>query len=141
MGKTKKYGLSPGVSPEHTVVAIASHERIYLLAWKLNQHLHMDLSASGEYRMKRKGKELAFPLFRWYDETRMLSYHLLANRTPEAVLVPALRNIDFFLHITPAPPHDQMETILHTLRNMQEVITSFLPPLDEHPPLRNMILE
>jgi hypothetical protein len=143
MTKTRKHRLTLEPATNHLIVAIASHEKGYHLAWTLNNKLGMHLVRTGEYTITRKKQEIeqSFPLFRWDDETRMLSFHLVANRSESGILVDKMKNIDFFLHISPKPEEPFLTNLLQQLMALPVIITSFPVAPDENPVLANMIFE
>ncbi len=141
MAAKKKYGIRLDAPPDHAVLAIASHEKIYRLAWRLNQTFGAALTATDPYTVKRKDEELSFPLFRWYDELKMVTWHLMANRSAEGYFLPSLRNVDFFLLLAPAPEDASVHEIITSLRQIDLVITAFSIDLSQYRSLRDLVLE
>jgi len=143
MTKSKKHRLSLHEEIDHALLAIASHEKGYHLAWTLNNETGMHLVRAGEYGITRKKQNVtqSFPLFRWDDQTRMVTYHLVANRSETGILIPKLKNIDFFLHISPKPERPFLNKLLEQLITLPVIITAFPVDPGEHPLLAGMIFE
>jgi hypothetical protein len=143
MAKSKKHRLTFLPETDHALLAISSHEKGYHLAWTLNNKLEMNLVHAGEYRItkKRQHTEQSFPLYSWYDQTRMLSYHLVANRSESGVLENKLKNIDFFLHISPHPDDLFVNNLLEQISQLPVIITAFRIDPDEYPLLAEMVFE
>jgi hypothetical protein len=143
MAKAKKHKLSFLPEADHIILAIASHEKGYHLAWTLNNHLGMHLIRTGDYSITKKKQELvqSFPLFSWTDQTKMLSYHLVANRSESGILVNKLKNIDFFLHISPAPEGPFIDQLLDQLPHLPVIITAFRIDPADYPVLNEMVFE
>ncbi len=143
MAKTKKHRLTLNPGADHAILAIASHEKGYHLAWALNNELGMHLIRQGEYRVTQKKPQSVqtFPLFRWDDQTRMLSWHLIANRSETGILVPKLKNIDYFLHISPQPDDPFIIELRNRINDLPVIITTFRISPEEYPRLAEMIFE
>ena len=143
MAKSKKHRLTLHPEIDHVILAIASHEKGYHLAWTLNHAMGMHLVREGEYRITQKKQQAVqtFPLFRWDDQTRMLSYHLVANRSETGILVARLRNIDFFLHIAPQPDEPFLTELYSRINALPVIITTFRIAPEEHPRLSEMVFE
>ncbi len=143
MTKNKKHRLTFHPETNHAILAIASHEKGYHLAWTLNNELGWQLVRAGEYRITQKKQQItqSFPLFHWEDQTRALSCHLIANRSETGILVPKLKNIDFFLHIAPSPEEPFLKELRERLNNLPVIITSLLIDPGEYPRLAEMIFE
>ena len=143
MTKSKKHRLTLHEEIDHALLAIASHEKGYHLAWTLNKEVGMHLVRAGEYRITRKKQNVSqsFPLFRWNDQTRMVTYHLVANRSESGILIPKLKNIDFFLHLSPTPEETFLNKLLQQLVTLPVIITAFQINPADHPLLADMIFE
>ena len=103
----------------------------------------MHLVRAGDYSITKKKQEVVqtFPLFSWTDQTKMLAYHLVANRSESGILVNKLKNIDFFLHISPPPEEPFSEQLLEQLTRLPVIITAFRINPAVHPALNEMIFE
>jgi len=142
MVKIKKHRLPLELNPDYLLVAIASHEKGYHLSWILNQALGSHFARTSDYQSlyKKTDTVQSFPLFLWEDETRMLSYHLVSNRSENGFLFDDLRNIDFFLHVCPDPGKDFTVQLIRKLKEIPIIYACF--PVDQELcPSKNLLFD
>ncbi|HHJ10719.1 MAG TPA: IPExxxVDY family protein [Bacteroidetes bacterium] len=125
MVKTKKHRLLLEPDRDYHLTAIASHEKGYHLSWILNRKLGTYFTRSTDFHISRKNTDLFFPVFIWKDEKKMLTWHLISNRSENGFLLNELKNIDFLLHITPNPGEEFIRNLQNHLKNIPVVYTCF----------------
>ncbi len=133
MAKIKKHRLSLEPDRDYYLAAIASHEKGYHMGWILNRELGTHFVRSADFGTTRKNTNLLFPVFAWEDENKMLSWHLISNRSEHGFLFDDLKNIDFLLHITPRPGDAFIYDLENKLKTIP-VIYAFFPVYPEEYP-------
>jgi len=124
--------------PDYVMIAIASHEKGYHLSWILNQELGFRFARTFDYKIiqEKTKRVLIFPVFSWEDEIKMLDYHLISNRTENGFLFEGLRNIDYFLHITPDPGKEFSYHLQTEMKKIPVIYTCFLIDAEVQPGAR-----
>ncbi|MCD6200653.1 MAG: IPExxxVDY family protein [Bacteroidales bacterium] len=126
MTKIKKHRISLEPDRNYYLAAIASHEKVYYMGWILNRELGIHFVRSADFCTTRKSTNLFFPVFAWKDEYKMLSWHLISNRSEHGFFLDDLKNIDFLLHITPNPGAAFIDNLENKLKTIP-VIYAFFP--------------
>ncbi len=133
MPKTRKHRLLLEPDQNFLLIAIASHEKGYHLSWILNKETGSHFIRSSDFRIDRKNTPLSFPVFGWEDKNKLLSYHLIANRSENGFLFDDLKNIDFFLHISPDPGESFARELQDQLKTLPVIYTCFSIDTKKYP--------
>ncbi len=128
MARTKKHRLLIEPDRDYFLSAIASHEKGYHLSWILNRELGAHFIRTADFGITRKNSKALFPVFAWKDEKKMLSWHLIANRSENGFLFEKLKNIDFLLHIAPHPGPEFTGNLEIHMKKIPEIYICF--PVD-----------
>jgi hypothetical protein len=109
------------------VLAISCHQKSIKMAWEINQVLKCELVA------KEKPDEPIYFLenmngqayFTWHDPSERFSVHLVSNQGENQLLVPHLKEIDYFLIITGLYKELDFESGTKKIRSIDSVLTAF----------------
>ncbi len=93
----KKLKLDIGYTPEFRLAGIFSTQKNYRLCWLLNNKLKTDLRWLKDfpYIPYKQEKESLFPFFYHASERLRIRYLLLANKSPDGLLLPSPKNLDY----------------------------------------------
>jgi hypothetical protein len=103
---------------------IVSTMRDYQICWELNKTLKINLSRQEDIELSnpQKGKHLLFSLFRYYDEMDKCLYHLMSNKYYKELLLPEVKEADYFLRFTGEVPDDYTDGITKTLKSIPKIM-------------------
>ncbi|HRY31482.1 MAG TPA: IPExxxVDY family protein [Bacteroidales bacterium] len=123
----KKHYLDPPDEPDYKILGIATAMKDYRLAYYLNRELYLDLKRSEDLEVSEEeaGSGLTFSFFKDDKGPDEISYYLLTNRNRQGVLLPDLRESDFFLLIRGLLPGSAITRILKTIRQIPNVLTAY----------------
>lgn len=100
-----------------TLIGISCHLKDFRLSFLLNRQLELDLVKMDDFR--------DFSFYFCRDDDRMNSYFLLGNRGQESILMPELKQTDYFLLLEGHVRKSQKEKLLDKIRSTQNVLTAF----------------
>jgi hypothetical protein len=83
------------------LVGISCHENDYRLVWAINNRMKMQFVRTSNlvvHNLKLK-TDVEFSRFAYLDDSRYLTYYLIANRCPDGFLFPEIKNFDFLIQI------------------------------------------
>ena len=98
--------------------------RDYQICWELNKTLKINLARQEDIELSnpQKGKHLLFSLFRYYDEMDKCLYHLMSNKYYKELLLPEVKEADYFLRFTGEVPENYADTITKTLKSIPKIM-------------------
>lgn len=110
------------------IIAIASHEKDYQLAWNLNTELSFDFSKKNDLIIQKTKANVqqVFSRFSCTNDILHLTFDLIANKSEQGFLLNQFSNIDFFLKISGETSNEYMMQLNEKIKKCTFVITSFL---------------
>lgn len=124
----KKIKLDFDPTLEFKLLGLSSHENDYRISWTLNQELGLKFSKGPDLEIPSKGKEgeeQLFSLFHYEDEDSMLIYKLISNRGSSGVLIPKLKNIDYFIQVYGDINRAELDNMIEKLRQTGVITAGF----------------
>jgi len=106
-----------------TLFGISCHLRDYHLTHLLNLKLDLAFAREDDFR--------GFPFFSCIDENGFNTYYLMGNRNMESVLLPDMRQTDYFLLIEGPFKKAQNDKVLKNIRSLENVLAAFEVNLDQ----------
>ncbi|MFM7021430.1 MAG: IPExxxVDY family protein [Flavobacteriales bacterium] len=121
--------LTLDFEPEYDflLAGISCHMKDYRFIWALSKHLGIEFFRNDDFELivdKAKNKS-KFSLFSFEDEENHTSYFILANRGDAGILIPEMKQIDYFLQIRGPLDEDDLEKIISKIKKMSGVLTAF----------------
>jgi hypothetical protein len=121
--------LTLDFEPEYDflLAGISCHLKDYRFIWALSQHMGIDFKRNEDFELivdKSKNKS-KFSLFSFEDEENHTSYFILSNRGDAGILIPEMKQIDYFLQIRGPIDEDELETLIERIKKMPSVLTAF----------------
>ncbi len=125
---TKKNILNFMPELEFKLIGISSHENDYHLSWTLNQKLALKLVKSSNLTipLSQAGLKQEFSVFHFENENSMLIYNLISNKSENGVLLPELKNMDYFLQLYGDINRDELNAIINNLKASGVVNACFI---------------
>ena len=118
---------------EAFVLAISCHQKSVRMAWEINRVLRCELEAQTKpdesiyFLDSLKGQAY----FAWHDPSERFTIHLVSNQGENQLLVPQLKEIDYFLIITGLYRELDFESGTKKIRSIESVLTAFPIALDK----------
>ncbi|MCK9203603.1 MAG: IPExxxVDY family protein [Bacteroidales bacterium] len=112
--------ISSGTQSEPTfynLFGISCHLKDYRLSYLLNRSLDLEFTKMDDFQ--------GFSFYFCRHEECFNAYYLLANRTPESILLPELKQTDFILLVEGPFKKIQKERLLENIKSIPNVLTSF----------------
>ena len=140
--------LEDDAKEHYSLVAIHCSLEAYKMAFFLNKHLQFRLLRRRvDLEFSKKGLEITFPLFEFIDEHHYTTYFLVANKcktlkartvasgglfendasdeTITHYLMPAYKQVDFFLKIDSEYDQVPIRKLLMQLNEVNEIISAY----------------
>lgn len=96
----KHLKLKDNTNEPFFLIGIIAAESAVKMCWALNNCLSISLSQAEPIEKKNKPDNIEFPVFSFTDDEQLIKYSLIINRSYPYLLIPSLKNIDYFLKIT-----------------------------------------
>ncbi|MCX6304539.1 MAG: IPExxxVDY family protein [Bacteroidetes bacterium] len=114
----KKVSLETRSEPAlFTLFGISCHLRDFRLSYLLNNKLELEFVKMDDFQ--------GFSFYFCRDDDQYNAYYLLGNRGQEALLLPDLKQTDFFLLVEGPFKKMQKDRLLEKIRGIQHVLTAF----------------
>ena len=98
----KIYKLTEKKDLNFELIGISSAENDYHLSWNLNNFLSLQLIKNEDLEVfhKRLDSKQEFSQFQYYDDSSLILYRLLSNRSENGYLLEELTNVDYVLQVS-----------------------------------------
>jgi hypothetical protein len=92
----------------------------------MDRSLGLSFNRVTDFEVPGQGDEsLHFPFLIYEDEDLKNQFCLVGNHHPQGKLVPALRQVDFFLMAKNPLDHIMLSSILQKIRNIPQVLAAY----------------
>lgn len=110
---TKYFSLDCEGESSAWLWGLSSNEKAVKFVWHLNRTGNWNFFRCDDFEVRRKGKFLGFIHFEHKNSDDDLTYHLIKNQCDGALLIPELKQIQYFIYVkyledTPAKPVQQL---------------------------------
>jgi hypothetical protein len=109
------------------LIGISSHLRDYRIAWSLNKSLNLELKKEKEYEIEHKKQEEKqfFSHYSYQCEETQKNYHLFANKCPNGLLLPEIKQADYLLMLDGNFNEQNIEELCKSIRDIDQINTVF----------------
>lgn len=106
---------------------ISCHEKDYRITWAINKKLGLELKKENDLEIKEKKQKenSSYPIYSFNREDQYCEYFLIANRSIQGLLIPEQKQSDYFLKITGNILNEEKQKILHTLKEINIILTAY----------------
>lgn len=115
------------------ILAISCHQKSFKLAWEINGVLNCELQGMNEY-----GENIPFvhsieghAYYQWVDPTERFTLHLINNQGETGILVPHMKQIDYFFVVTGMYEELDFNGGVKKIKKIGSVLTAFTVPLSD----------
>lgn len=113
----------------------------YRIGWLFNQTLTFVLERDEdiEVHLPRHAEPVFFEFYRYVEEELRLEYYLLANKNNGALLVPEMRQVDYWMLIKGVFENLNEEILLKQIKKISSVQTAFFADINSLKSKENLI--
>ncbi|MDT8393109.1 MAG: IPExxxVDY family protein [Bacteroidales bacterium] len=110
-----------------SLIGISCHLKSYRLSFSINKMLNFRLQRIDDFEIPNHGGEdiLGFPILLFNADEMKNHFCLISNHHPQRKLIPALRQVDYFLIAKNPIDKYTKEKILARLRNISQVVAAY----------------
>ena len=143
MNKKKIHKLTINNTFDFHLIGLASHENDYRLSWAINSNLHFNLIQTEPHQVTNKKNEaiLNFNVFEHEDEDTFVRYLLISNRNENGILIPELKNFDYFLEVKGDFNENDIQSLKQRLNSIDIIQTCMIIDIQSLKSKNNLILE
>jgi len=105
---------------EFGVLGINTHTKGYKLCWKVNKFFKWDFKKIHDHNTEDKS---FFPRYRYTDEES--EYDLMVNQSSSGYLIPAKKNVNYFLKVTSPFWKNTKNELMQKLSKLPEILLIF----------------
>lgn len=133
----KKYTLDSQAEEEFHILGIATQLKDYRLCHQLNKNLYLEFEKIDDLKAELSSPNSAgnFSCYRYQNPENFIDFFLLANKGPDGILLPDLRQADYFLVALGPFSRESQDRFLKTTKKITGVLAAF--PIDI-PKLKNI---
>jgi hypothetical protein len=126
----RKYTLSASSDEDFQLIGIATQLRDYRLCHQLNKNLYLELEKLDDLNaeLSQEGTFGNFSFFHYRKPENFIDFFLIANKSSDGILLPELKQADYFLVIHGPFPNESLDRFLKTSKSLPGVLASF--PID-----------
>ena len=122
----KRQILKLGLDNDTSLIGISCHMKSYRLSFAMDYSLGLSFSRVADFEIPGQDEEyLQYPFLMVEDEELKNQFCLVGNHHPQGKLVPALRQVDFFLMAKNPLEQSIMVGIIRKIRNIPQVIAAY----------------
>ena len=108
-------------------IGISSAENDYRLSWSLNNSFNLQLIRNENLEVfhKRLESRQEFSQFQYYDDSSLILYRLLSNRSENGNLLEELTNVDYVMQISGDLERGQTDQLVKDLNALASIRLAF----------------
>ena len=123
---TKRQILKLGLDNDTSLIGISCHLKSYRLFFAMDTSLGLSFHRIADFEIPGQADEtLQYPFLIYKDEELKNQFCLVGNHHPQGKLVPALRQVDFFLMTKNPLEQSTMGGIIKKIRNIPQVLAAY----------------
>jgi len=122
----KRQILKLGFDSDINLIGISCHLKSYRLSFAMDSSLGLSFNRVSDFVIPGQADEsLHFPFLIYEDDELKNQFCLVGNHHPQGKLVPALRQVDFFLMAKNPLDHLLLNSVLKKIRNIPQVLAAY----------------
>jgi len=123
----RKLKINIDFSQDNTLIGISCHKKDYWVAYKINDHLHLQLKRIDDLPVYNSNLDLLinYPLFIYQNPDTYNCFYFFSNYNPEGKMFPFLKSIDFFLLVNGLISENEILSISSTLKKIPNILTAY----------------
>jgi hypothetical protein len=122
----KRQILKLGLDNDNSLIGISCHLKSYRLSFAMDTSLGLSFQRIADFEIPGQSDEtLQYPFLIYEDDELKNQFCLIGNHHPLGKLVPALRQVDFFLMAKNPLEHSLKGGIITKIRNIPQVLAAY----------------
>lgn len=110
-----------------SLIGISCHLKSYRLSFAMDASLGLAFKRVNDFELPGPGNEMiGFPFLIYEDRDLKNQYCLVQNHHPQGKLVPALRQVDFFLMARNPMEESRINTMVSEIRSIPQVLAVYV---------------
>ncbi|GAB2694865.1 hypothetical protein GCM10027037_18020 [Mucilaginibacter koreensis] len=119
--------LKVGADLDFELIAITSALKDYRVCFLINKHLNFNFRKEDDLKVdiyKNSVEPALFSLYHYQWETTETDFYFIANRGSDGLLIPEMRQADYFLMIRNYIDTNDLNEIISGLNTLPEIISA-----------------
>jgi len=123
----RKLKIDIDFSQDNTLIGISCHKKDYWVAYKLNDHLQLNLKRIDDLPVYNSKLDIVinYPLFNFHNPDTLNCFYFFSNYNPEGKIFPSLKSIDYFLLINGPINEKEVSEMINTLKKIPNILTAY----------------
>ncbi|MES2275635.1 MAG: IPExxxVDY family protein [Bacteroidota bacterium] len=112
---------------DFVLIAITSAQKDYRICYLVNKYLAMNFVRVDDLEVniyQNSAQPVPFSMYEYYWEASETSFYLIANRGIDGLLIPEMREADYFLMIKNYIDDEDLNYIVNGLNKIPEVVAA-----------------
>ena len=139
----KKGTLSGNYVNEYAIIGIACHLKYYRVAHFMNKISNFNFTRYDDLMVYQKNNDnpLGFPFYYFNDIESYTTFHLIANRSLDGIMVNEWKQMDYLLITFGATQNINMKSIMKQIRKIPSMLAVSEMPLTKKPDIENLMTD
>ncbi len=139
----KKESISGNYESEFAIIGIACHDFDYRVIHFLNKVSNFNFIRYDDFLIPTKGEENdeGFPFYFFNDSENYTSFHFIANRSADGILIKEWKQMDYLLVIFGSVHSLNIKSMIHEIRKLPIVLAATEMPRNYKIGVENLVLD
>lgn len=109
---------------DFVLIAITSQLKDYMLCFKLNRQLNINLYKIDELVIESNSNEIFFSRYQYQIPESETDVYLLANKGDQGYLIPEMKRVDYFILIRNYISEEEVEQMIDGINKLPEILAA-----------------
>ncbi|MFD2161357.1 IPExxxVDY family protein [Paradesertivirga mongoliensis] len=109
---------------DFVLIAITSQLKDYMLCFKLNRQLNINLYKIDELVIESNSNEIFFSRYQYQIPESETDVYLLANKGDQGYLIPEMKRVDYFILIRNYISEEEVEQMIDDINKLPEILAA-----------------
>ena len=111
---------------DFVLIAVTSSLKDYRVCYLINKHLKFNFVRQPDLQVDiyQNNDPVLFSIFHYYWETTETEFYFIANKGSDGLLIPEMREVDYFIMIKNYIDEDDLDNIITMLNRIPEIMAA-----------------
>jgi len=111
---------------DFVLIAVTSSLKDYRVCYLINKHLKFNFVRQPDLEVDiyQTNDPVLFSIFHYYWETTETEFYFIANKGSDGLLIPEMREVDYFIMIKNYIDEDDLDNIITLLNRIPEIMAA-----------------
>lgn len=112
---------------DFVLIAVTSTQKDYRICYLINKYLDFNFVRMDDLEVniyQHPSLPVAFSMYQYYWEASETSFYFIANRGSDGLLIPEMREADYFLMIKNYIDEEDLNNIINGLNRIPEIVAA-----------------